>query len=134
MPKLDVTVLATIPDTSKFAGKYELAIGSCTGRDDLDIRRETGWSLIGLMQEVQKDRGLALTAVCVVAWLVRRRKYPDMTFSAILDDVTWDSDFAFDIVEIEDDESGKAGGGSNIQKSSPPSPTSTESDPGRSTT
>jgi hypothetical protein len=136
LPALDLTVNVTLPATTAFAGKYELRIGECTGRDDLDVRRETGYSLIGLLQEVQKDPGLALTFVCVVAWLVRRKQYPEMLFERVLESVPWGSDFELDLPDepVEDDLEGKVASGQGTPESSPPSLTPTASGPGKSTT
>lgn len=111
MPKeLALTVTVTLPAGTPYAGKYELQLGACTGRDDLDVRKETGYSLIGLFQEVQEDAGLTLTVVCVVAWLVRRKQFAHLTFDDVLNSVPWGSDFQLDIPDVpsETDPAGKA--------------------------
>jgi len=113
---LDVTVAVTLPDGTPYAGKYELQVGDCTGLDDLDIRRETGYTLVGLMQEVQKDEGLALVFACAVAWLVRRRNFPHVTFRDVCGSVPWGSDFLLDLTGEATDE-GKADSGRTIPES-----------------
>lgn len=118
MPKgLDFSVVVTLPGGTVYAGRYELSLGSCTGRDDLDVRRETGYSLIGLFQEVEKDPGLALTFVCVVAWLVRRRDFSHVQFDDVLRSVPWGSDFELDMSSAEDDPAGKAESGNKTPAS-----------------
>jgi hypothetical protein len=136
MPEFDLTVNVTIPDRTPYAGKYELRFGECTGRDDLDVRKETGYSLIGLLQEVQKDPGLSLTFVCVVAWLSRRKNFPHVTFDDVLGSVPWGSEFSLDLPDDqpEVDPEGKADSANATPASSRPSRSTTASGPGKSTT
>lgn len=111
MAAFDITISVTLPANTPYAGNYKLDMGSCTGRDDLDVRRETGYTLVGLLQEAQKDAGLALTIVCTVAWLVRRKQFGHLTFDDVLSSVPWGSDFEFDLDgDIEADPKGLASG------------------------
>lgn len=134
----DTVLEVTLPDDTPYAGKYELRLGDCTGLDDLDVRNATGFTLWGLINKWGTEDGLGLVLSAAVAWLVRRRTFPHVTFQEVARSVSWGTDFEVkwgDIEELaEDDEGNGPGSESDTPKSSEPSPTTSESDPGKSTT
>ena len=133
MPEaLDQSIVVTLPDGTPYAGKYELRLGECTGLDDLDIRRETGMTLWGLIGSLGEEGGLSLVLAGVVAWIVRRRSFPHLTYADVARSVTWGSDFEV-VWNSEEDEGEEQGSEPATPKSSEPSPTSTKSARGKST-
>jgi len=134
MPALTATVKVTLPPGTFYAGDYTLDLGTCTGVDDIAVRRETGFTIFGLLEQVGEDNGLALMFVCTVAWLVRKKDFPGLQFTDVLASVSWGSDWTFDLdVPGTDDDEGKGVSGNVTPASSELSPTSTGSDPGTST-
>lgn len=138
MPEaLDLTVRVTLPDNTPYAGKYELRVGDCTGLDDLDVRRETGMTLWGLIRADNSEDGMRLLLATTVAWLVMRRTFTHRTFQDVARSVSWGSDFGIELGDEpegdDDDEGNGQGSESDIPKSSEPSPTSTKSGRGKST-
>ena len=114
MPKeFDIGFTVTLPEGNPYIGTYTLNLRDCTGLDDLDVRRETGFSLVGLFREQYKDVGMMAVMAAVVVWLERRKQFPHNTFHDIAQSITWGSDF--DIAEsdaepiLEDDEGKEPG-------------------------
>lgn len=133
---LDLTITVTLPDETPYAGKYELRVGECTGLDDLDVRKETGFTLWGLLRADDSEDGMRLLLATTVAWLVMRKPFPHRTFADVARSVSWGTDFHVETTgpESEAEEEGNGPGSENeTQVSSEPSPTSTESAPGKST-
>lgn len=122
MPKeFDIGLTVTLPVDNPYGGTYTLQLGECTGIDDLDVRRETGFSLMGLCQEQNRDIGMMAVTSAVVVWLERRKQFPHVTFRDIAQTVKWGSDFDLRDADQpdptgQDDDEGKAQG-------SGPSPT-----------
>jgi hypothetical protein len=130
---LDQTITVTLPDDTIYGGKYELRLGDCTGLDDLDVRRETGMTLWGLIRTNNSEDGFGLLLAVSVVWLVRRKQTGHTTFQDVANSVSWGKDFTVEWnVGEEEDEGNGEGSEADIQKSSEPSPASTESDPGKS--
>lgn len=134
MPALNVTVTVTLPAGTFYGGQYVLDLGTCTGVDDIAVRRETGFTIFGLLEAVKDDSGLALMFVCMVAWLARKKDFPNLQFVDVLASVPWGSDWTFDLdTPGTDDDEGKADSGNTTPESSPPSHPVMASDPGNST-
>jgi hypothetical protein len=107
MPQdLNATIAVTLPADNQYAGSYELRLADCTGLDDLDVRKETGYSLIGLIEQVEKDNGLGLVLIATVVWLCRRREFAHTTFTMVAAAINWGTEFEI-VTEAADDE-GKA--------------------------
>ncbi len=124
----DTVITVVLPDNVvSYAGKYELRLGECTGLDDLDVRRATGFTLWGLVGQVGEEGGMNLVLATAVAWLVRRRTSPHVTFEMVSAAVSWGDDFEVIWGEPQEEVQGEGQGSeSDTQASSEPSPTSTE--------
>ncbi len=133
MPEaLNQTITVTLPDGTAFGGKYELRTGEITGLDDLACKAETGMTVWGLIRTNGSEDGYGLLLAVVVAWLVRRKDFPHTTFEQIASSVSWGKDF--EILWNAGDKEGEGPGSEpSTPKSSEPSPTSTESTRGKST-
>lgn len=112
MPKeFDIGYTVTLPEGNPYIGTYTFRLRDATGLDDLDVRRETGFTLIGLFREQYQDVGMMAVVAAVVVWLERRKTFPHNTFQDIARTITWGSDFEIEDIdgqpELEDD-AGKA--------------------------
>jgi hypothetical protein len=111
MPKgFDVSLKVVMPKGNPYQGEYVLNLRDCSGLDDLDVRNATGFTLVGLFQEQNRDIGMAAVTAAVVVWLVRRKQFAHTTFEDVASTVTWGSDFELgdpDKVFAEDDDAGK---------------------------
>lgn len=130
---LDLAVVVNLPDGTPYGGKYELNFGDCTGLDDLDCRRVTGFSLSGLLGEVTRDGGLSLTFAVTIAWIAMRKQFPHRTWENVAESVSWGSDFTVEYVTPSDDEEKEQGSEKETRASSEPSPRRTASGRGKST-
>lgn len=122
----DTVITVVLPDNIvSYAGKYELRLGDCTGLDDLDVRKATGFTLWGLVGQVGEEGGMNLVLATTVAWLVRRKTSPHVTFEMVSAAVSWGDEF--EVIWGEPAAEGEGQGSENdTQESSEPSPTSTE--------
>lgn len=133
-----MTFVATLPDGHPFGGRYELRAGDQTGIDDLDVRRETGSSLFGLVRASAADSGMTVVVVAAVVWLVRRKDFEGMTFRAAASQIKWGDDFKFDIINDDPFEPKQPGKEEDSEANSAETPSSrsrrtSESGPGKST-
>ncbi len=115
MPELQGTLIVTLPAGTSYTGKYELDLAKCTGLDDMDFRKETGFTIIDLLRAVETEPGLMLILVSGIAWLVRRRDFPHTTFEAMCASIPWGSDFTLETDEETQARAGKARGVSEIK-------------------
>ncbi len=123
MPKAyDIGLTVTLPADNPYGGKYTLRLGECTGIDELDVRRETGQTLMALMSELSTDPGSHIVAAGVVVWLTRRKQFAHLTFQDVARSITWGSDF--DLSDADEDDEGKASGSEDSPKNSESRPSS----------
>jgi hypothetical protein len=119
-----------IPDfTFKVHDKpYRIRIGNFTGTEARLFRQAVGETFIAALGGIATGQVEMLEAVAGFKWLVDRKDKKGLTYEAVLDSLTYDS---VDVdTELEEEEPDPPQGRPS-SPGFPPSPPSTDSDPGR---
>jgi hypothetical protein len=107
MADVDSTFIVTVP-TGHHAGTYKFKLGDCSGLDDLEVRKATGLSLVGLLEACEEDHGLVLVLAATVVWLCKRRDFgTHTTFEDVARSLNWEEGFTFDTDDGDTAEVGK---------------------------
>lgn len=109
---------------------YTLNPKEVTGIDARLFRQAVGVSLLAALNGVGTGTVDALEFVAGFKWIVDRRDDESLTFESVLGSLTYE-DIELDVEEVPEPEDFPTQGGDSA-KPSPPSPTSTASDPGKS--
>lgn len=85
---------------------YVVRQSDMTGQDARALRQEVGLSFQGLLKQMQTDPDIDLVAAFI--WLARRIKGDIVTYDAILDSISYDTELDFKLEDkrtapVEDD-------------------------------
>jgi len=101
-----------LPVGTPYQGVYRLDLGECTGLDDLDVYRETGFTLVGLFRKTLDDPSFQSVLAPAIVWIERRRQFPATTFAMVAASIKAGSDYqirdAPDELFDQDTDEGKA--------------------------
>lgn len=119
MPKnlqIDIALEVVLPEGNPYAATYVLRFGDCTGLDDLACRRATGFTILELLAEREKNPSMTAVVAAFIAWQTIR-KDGHTTFEQVAASMPWGQEW-----EIRD-----ANSDPKDEPGSEPTPPDTES-------